>query len=234
MERLTSDSQFHPDFTSCLGGITLESLQQGHRFCLSLHLCIPNGIGVDAAWCYQIHLPSRRNPPLNEVKSAIGIGNTPEWSVDLDSLIQQQTNTGGVFPVTGPLEGSLPVTQVHIDIRGGKEDGDNGVVAILTGNVQGSSETWILPIDIEGGFFLRTSFISFASPLWAALQKASIVRSQLSKEETRKKEKLEKIIPTVFFSFLFFFFLSFFFFFFLSTGVFCSRENPAPCRPPRR
>ena len=42
--KLTSDSQFLFDFTPCLGGILLESLQQGHHFCLVVLLCYANAI----------------------------------------------------------------------------------------------------------------------------------------------------------------------------------------------
>jgi len=100
---LTSDSQLSPDFTPCLGDITLESLQQGHHFFLAIHLCHPNGIRlVDIPWCPEIHLPSRGDPPPNNVKVAMG-SSTPEWSVSIivglihfyPGILQHLTNRGG-------------------------------------------------------------------------------------------------------------------------------------------
>ena len=98
---LTGDSQFLPDFTPCLGGITLESLQQGHHFFLSSLLCSANGIRLlDIPWFPEIHLPSRGNPPLDVVKVATR-SSIPEWSestfvglVHIDpGIIQHHSNT---------------------------------------------------------------------------------------------------------------------------------------------
>ena len=76
----TIDFQFLPDFTPGLGGITLESLQQGHHFCLSLLLCPPNGIRLgDIPRFPEIHLPPRGNPQLDDVKGSI-VGSIPQWS----------------------------------------------------------------------------------------------------------------------------------------------------------
>ena len=102
MEELTSDSQLQPDFTPCLAGITFESLQQGFHFCLALPLCPANGIRLLISWFPEIHLPPRRNPPLDKVKVARP-SSIPEWSestiiglVHFDpGILLHLTNTGG-------------------------------------------------------------------------------------------------------------------------------------------
>jgi len=65
--RLTSDPQFHSDFTPCLGGITFESLQQSHDLGLVFHIChqiglsgFPRGISLPDAIH---HLMTSKWPP---------------------------------------------------------------------------------------------------------------------------------------------------------------------------
>jgi len=78
---LTINSQFQLDLTPCLGGITLESLQQGHHFCLAFLLCLPNGISlVDIPWFPKIDLSPRSDPPPDDVKVAI-TSSPKEWNV---------------------------------------------------------------------------------------------------------------------------------------------------------
>ena len=121
--RLTSDSQFHPDFTPGLGGIILKSLQQGHNFCIVVPLCPANGIRLaDIPWFPEIHLPSRRNPPLDDVKVTTG-SSTPEWSAPITigpvhshpGIFQHLTNTGGASTAS-QIKGCLSNEALHVDI----------------------------------------------------------------------------------------------------------------------
>jgi len=49
-------------------------------------------------------------------------------------ILEQQPNTGGAPIVTRPYKGSVSTTalQVNINVRMRQEEGDNGVMAILT------------------------------------------------------------------------------------------------------
>ena len=120
---LTGDSQFLPDFTPCLCGITLKSLQQGRHLCLAVLLCHANGIRlVDIPWFPEIYLSSRGNPTLDDVKVAI-ISSTPEWSASIlgglvhfhPGILQHLTNTGGVS-IASKIKGGLSTYVLHIDI----------------------------------------------------------------------------------------------------------------------
>jgi len=142
MALTSSDSQFQLDFTPCLGGTTLESLQEGRDFCLAILLRLPNGVRLVNSWSPQIHLPSRRNPPLDGVKATI-TGGIPEWRVSLivglvhvdSGVLQHLTNTRELRQ----NEGSVPILFLHINVDLGmrQEDGDNGVMAIAAGVVKG-------------------------------------------------------------------------------------------------
>jgi len=106
--------------------VLLESLQQGHHFCLASLLRPANGIRlVDIPWFPEIYLPPRRNPPLDDVKTTIG-SSPPERSlsrivalVRFHPVILQHhlTNTGGVPVVTSEQEGSASEYVLHIDIN---------------------------------------------------------------------------------------------------------------------
>ena len=121
---LTGDSQFLPDFTPGLGSITLESLQQGHHFCLAFPLCSANGIRlVDIPRFPEIHLPPRRDPHLDDAKVAM-ISSTVEWSpssiVGLayfhPGILQHLTNTGGAS-IASIRKGSASTMALRIDIN---------------------------------------------------------------------------------------------------------------------
>ena len=120
---LTSDSQLLPDFTPGLGGITLESLQQGRDFYVALPLCHSNGIRpVDISRFPEIHLPPRGDPPLDDVKVAT-TSSVPERSlsehvglVHFDpGIFQHLTNTGGVS-IASITKGSVSISVLRIDI----------------------------------------------------------------------------------------------------------------------
>ena len=101
----TSDSQLLPDFTPGLGGITLESLQQAHHFCLLFLLCRSNGICPEISWCPQMHLSSRDNPPLDHILVAL-VSSPKKGSVSFrfglinhdPMILQQQTGTTDLHP----------------------------------------------------------------------------------------------------------------------------------------
>ena len=119
---LTIDSQFLPDFIPGLGNIALESLQQCHHFWVAFFLCLTNSIRLDIPWFPEIHLSSRRDPPLNGVRGATK-SSTPEWCASIfvglihfhSGILQHLTNTGGVS-IANIKKGSVPMYVFHIDI----------------------------------------------------------------------------------------------------------------------
>jgi len=122
-----------------------------------------NGIRlVDIPWFPEIYLPPRRDPLLDDVEVATG-SSPKKWSIAIivglvhfhPGILQHQTNTGGASIQASCHNRIRTITglQIGIDGRMGQEDGDNGVIAILTSYVKGRNAIphFFLPVDIEIG-----------------------------------------------------------------------------------